>query len=270
VCLTVALAVAFAASSVHGQAPDSASVVRGQVLEHETGAPLAGAAVSLASGPGGTKGIGTRVTSADGRFLFRQVPSGSYRMIVTLIGYRDLRDTVRVGPESDLELRLPLSISPVRLEPIVVEAERRMRGVLRDFERRRRTRSGTFFDREDIEERDPMLLTDLFRMVPGARVVPDGLYDYAVRLRGNCRPALWVDGHPLYAAEGMNHLLPTMDVEAVEIYHGVSVPVEFGSNPCGAIVVWTRPGERSLDDGGFWKKLAFAGGFLILAFLATR
>ncbi|MFH1765652.1 MAG: TonB-dependent receptor [Gemmatimonadota bacterium] len=255
---------------IQGQVQESGPAVRGQVLEHETGIPLGGATVSLAAGPGGTKGIGTRVTNSEGIFLFRQVPPGTYRVIVTLIGYRDLQDTLQVGLESDLELALPLSVSPVRLEPLVVVTDRRNSGIMGDFERRRRTRSGAFFDREDIQTRQPMLLTDLLRMVPGARVVPTSPYDYTVRLRGDCRPTLWVDGMRLMTEEGMNDILPTMDLEAVEVYHSASLPVEFGSNPCGAIVVWTRRGEPNTGEGKFWRRLAFAAGFSLLAILLTR
>lgn len=255
---------------VQAQVGDTASIVRGRVEEHETGRALAGAAVSLASGPGGTEGIGTRVTDSEGGFVFRQVPPGRYRIIVTLIGYRDLRDTLEVGPESDLELVLPLSVSPIPLEPLVVVSERRDRGVMADFERRRRTRSGTFIDRAQIETRQPYLFTDLLRMVPGARVIPTTPYGYTVRLRGNCRPELWVDGMRLLTAEGIDEILPTMDVEAVEVYHSSSLPVEFGSSDCGAIVVWTRRGDASAGQGGFWRKLAFATGFAVLALLLAR
>jgi hypothetical protein len=254
---------------VFPQSPDSISVVRGQVLEHESGNPLAGAAVSLAAGPDGTGGIGTRVTDSDGAFFFREVPVGTYRIIVTLLGYRDLRDTLDVEPGSALELRLPMSISPIALEPLVVVSERRPLGPLRDFEERRRTRIGTFLDQEDIENRNPMLFSDLFRMVPGARVVPAGPFDQSIRLRGGCRPTLWVDGARLMTSEGADHLLQTLDLEAVEIYHASSVPAEFGSSSCGAIVVWTKRGEPIVGDGSFWKRVAFAAGFLLLALLAT-
>jgi hypothetical protein len=189
------------------------SVVRGRLVEHETGIPLAGAAVSLASGPGPTRGIGTRVTNSDGRFLFRTVPPGSYRIIASQLGYRELRDTLQVEPGSDLDLQLPLSVSPIRLEPLVVVSERRPSlGPLRDFENRRRTRAGTFFDHEDIEELNPMLFSDLLRMVPGARVVPSGPYDYSIRLRGGCTPVLVVDGMPLSTSEGADHLIQAMNL----------------------------------------------------------
>jgi len=61
-----------------------------------------------------------------------------------------------------------------------------------------------------------------------------------------------------------------MDIEAVEIYHGVSLPVQFGSNSCGAIVVWTRRGEPVEGGGSFWKRFGIGAAFALLAFLATR
>jgi len=270
VCLMLLNLPAQGPAPLRTQVQEPVSTVRGQVLEHETGTLLAGAAVSLASGPGGTEGIGTRITNSEGNFLFRRVPPGTYRVIVTLIGYRDLQDTLQVDLESDLELILPMSISPIQLEPLVVVTERRNLGIMGDFEGRRRSRSGTFFNREEIEARQPMLLTDLLRMVPGARVIPAYPYGYAVRLRGGCRPTLVVDGMQLMTEEGMDDILPTMDLEAVEVYHSASLPVEFGSNPCGAIVVWTRRGEPGVGGGSFWRRFAFAVGFSFLAYFLTR
>ena len=270
VCLMLLNLPAQGPAPLRAQLQEPVSTVRGQVLEHETGTPLAGAAVSLASGPGGTGGIGTRVTNSEGRFLFRRVPPGTYRVIVTLIGYRDLQDTLQVDLDSDLELILPMSVSPIQLEPLVVVTERRNLGIMGDFEGRRRSRSGIFFNREEIETRQPMLLTDLLRMVPGARVIPTSPYGYTVRLRGGCRPTLVVDGMRMMTEEGMDDILPTMDLEAVEVYHSASLPVEFGSSPCGAIVVWTRRGEPSVGGGSFWRRFAFALGFSFLALLLTR
>jgi outer membrane cobalamin receptor len=162
-----------------------------------------------------------------------------------------------------------MSVSPIQLEALVVVSERRDSWFLEDFQQRRETRSGSFFDREDIEQRQPMNTSDLFRMVPGARVLPSGPFGQTVRLRGGCEPALWVDGLPLRTVEGMDDILSAMDLEALEVYHGVNLPVQFGSNPCGAIVAWTRRGEPGPPGrGSFWRRLAFAAGFVTLAFLA--
>jgi hypothetical protein len=70
-------------------------------------------------------------------------------------------------------------------------------------------------------------------------------------------------------SEGADHLLQAMDLEAVEIYHSSTAPVEFGASPCGVIVVWTKRGEPTIRKGSFWKRLGFAAGFLVLALLAA-
>jgi len=253
-----------------GQTPDSIATVRGRVLEQGTDAPLRGAAVSLASGPDGTRGIGTRVTGESGEFLFRQVRAGLYRVSVTLLGYTDLRDTLRVGPESDMELILPLSVSPIPLEPIVVSAERRRPDHLAGFERRRRTLGGTFMDRQEIEGRGALVFTDLLRMVPGARVVPVSYYGHGVLFRGGCAPSIVIDGLRLSPTRDLDALLRPMDVDALEIYTGASLPAEFGPTPCGAIVVWTRRGEPTTGGGSFWRRLLAAVGFISLAWLLVH
>ena len=253
-----------------GQTPDSTTTVRGRVLEQGTDAPLRGAAVSLASGPDGTRGIGTRVTGESGEFLFRQVRAGLYRVSVTLLGYTDLRDTLRVGEESEMELILPLSVSPIPLEPIVVSAERRRADFLTGFESRRRRLGGTFMDRQEIEDRAPLVFTDLLRMVPGARVVPVSYYGHGVLFRGGCAPSIVIDGVRLSPTQDLDALLNPMDVEALEVYTGSFLPAEFGPTPCGAIVVWTRRGEPIVGQGSFWRRLLVAVGFLSLAWFLVH
>ena len=44
---------------------------------------------------------------------------------MTLIGYRETRDTLPVAPGSELDLSLPMSVSPIELEALVVVSERR-------------------------------------------------------------------------------------------------------------------------------------------------
>lgn len=263
------LLLAISAHTLRAQDPGDPSMVTGIVQEHESGRPLAGAAVSLASGPHGTAGIGTRVTDTEGRFLFRRVPPGTYRLVVTYIGYRDVRDTLPVSPNDDLELAVSMSVRPIELDPILVVTDRRDSGPMRGFEERRKTRSGVFLDREDIETRQPYNFTDLLRMVPGARVIPGRFDTNNVVLRGGCTPTLWVDGMRLSTPEGMDTLLRPLDLEAVEVYHGASLPVEFGSNSCGAILAWTRRGEPTQGQGSFWKKLGIGAAFALLAYLAT-
>lgn len=250
---------------------DSTSVVHGTVVDRGTGEALYGAAVSLAEGPDGTPGLGTRVTGDDGRFVFRVVPPGAYTLSVTLLGYRSVRETLVVSEARDLQVVLRLSVSPVALDPIEVVAEQQLRGPLVGFERRRERGFGTYFTREDIDARAPYLFTDLLRTVPGVRVIPAGQFgENAVRLRGNCRPEIILDGVRTSIDVDIDHVLPPMDVEAVEVYKGPQMPAQFGSNPCGAIVVWTRVPQNTGGFGITWKRVGIVAGFVLLAFIGMR
>jgi len=253
------------------QEADSTSMFHGRVVDHETGEGLYGAAVSLAEGPGGTPGVGTRVTGEDGGFLFRVVPPGTYTLTVTLLGYRTLREPLVVTEARDLQVVLRLAVSPVALDPIEVVAERQLRGPLVGFERRRALGFGTYFTREDIEARAPYVLTDLLRRVPGLRVISAGQFgENAIRLRGNCRPEIIVDGIRTSIDTDIDHVLPPMDVEAVEVYKGPEMPAQFGSNSCGAIVVWTRVPPNTGGFGITWKRVGIVAGFVLLAFIGIR
>ena len=264
-------------TGVHAQeqarerSPDAPVIVQGLVLDQAIRAPLEYAAVSLAPGPGEGAGLGTRITDEEGYFVFDSVPPGTYTLVVTLLGYRERRDTLRVEPGDNLDVLVALSVDPVPLEPIVVEVRRRFVPIFMEgFEERRRIRSGTFFTREDIAMRGLFRFSDLLRMVPGARVTSSSRYGPVVTLRGGCRPQLWVDGIRTVTSLGMDDILPPMDVEAVEVYHGVQTPAEFGSDACGTIVVWTRRGEPGPATGSFWKRLGVAVVFVTLAILLTR
>jgi Carboxypeptidase regulatory-like domain len=100
-------------------AGDTLATAYGTVVEHASGAPLAQATVSLASGPGGTRGIGTRITNQQGGFLFQAVPPGTYTLVVSLMGYLTRRDTIRVAGGGGVRIRAELSMSLVPLDPSI-------------------------------------------------------------------------------------------------------------------------------------------------------
>lgn len=255
-----------------GQVSDQSASVRGWVVEHETGEPLEGVEVSLASGPDGLPGAGTQLSGTGGTFLFPAVPPGLYRLSAILLGYTDLRDTLRVEAGAELEVTLPLSVSPVPLEPVIVVVRRRPVGPLVGFERRRETQRGTFITRHDIEAKNPQEFTDLLRALPGIRLVPTATFGNRVFFRGGCTPDIWVDGTHVGTTTDIDVFLRPEHLEAVEVYRGPELPGEFGSNLCGAVVAWSRRGptsEGADEDRTLKRQLIFAGA-LVLTVLGIR
>jgi TonB family protein len=139
----------------------------------------------------------------------------------------------------------------VELEPLVILGRRNVTGRLAGFyERMGRGVGGHFLTSESIDRRNPINMTDLFRMVPGARVESRGFGRTVVRFRGARNPPLvWLDGTPLYAAEFDLDSVDPRSFEGVEIYSGpASVPAEFLGNrgissSGGTIILWTKEGQ---------------------------
>ena len=76
-------------------------------------------------------------------------------------------------------------------------------------------------------------------------VVSTPPHGYTLLLRGQCRPGIWLDGMKVSNVDSIDQLLSPHDVEAVEVYHGWELPVEFGVDPCGGVLIWTRMGTPS-------------------------
>lgn len=213
------------------------------------------------------------MTDDEGRFRFRGVPEGTYRLYVDAPGYRRMSDTVLVPAEGELELILPLSEDPIPLEPIIVTAAR-AHPVRRGWENRRRAGSGFVVTREEIEERRPGLVTDLLNRMPGGIVVPTPPHGYTLLLRGQCRPGIWLDGVEVPSVASIDQFLSPHDVEAIEVYHGFELPVEFGVNACGGVLIWTRMGRPGQGGDGSQRDLlgtlALAAGLVALFLFTIR
>jgi hypothetical protein len=95
--LTVAmvLMVRGAASAAQGPAPARDGVITGQVVDAASGKPVSAAIVQISGQPfGGRIGPGSGappriLTGGDGRFVFRELPSGSFTIAATKGGYAD-------------------------------------------------------------------------------------------------------------------------------------------------------------------------------------
>jgi hypothetical protein len=252
---------------VLGQATSDLARVGGRVLEHGSSRPLADAAVSLSMLAPDTSITWAQLSGSSGEFLFPSVRPGRYRLAAELLGYTELVDTLEVGPASETELILPLSVDPVPLDPVVVMVRQIPSGPLRGFDRRSRTMRGTFMTRADIEEANPHVFTDLLRTLPGVRLVPTRTYGYALYFRGGCVPDLWMDGVRIGSTVDIDSFLRPVDLEALEIYRGPELPGEFGNNLCGAIVAWTRRGDPSPERRSIVRQLILAAGFVVVIVL---
>jgi TonB family protein len=189
----------------------------------------------------------------DGRFEFYLLGDSVSRIVVVRrIGFRPETLTVRVPRPDDAPIEVRLVRTAQFLASVVVEGDApdRMSTSAQVHERQRRSGNGRFVYRDEIARMQVSRASDILRRVMGVRVTVDGVGRSDVRLRENgCSPLFWMDGTPLTAAPFDIDQLPPSAIEAMEIYpSAATVPLEFRGplrvQACGAIVLWTREGER--------------------------
>ena len=245
--MTKSLRLSLACATLLATAATAASAQQGSVtfsvFAAETQQALPGVQVSVDNRVRG-------VTDARGELRVAGLGGGTHRASVSLLGRipRAVLLQLSAGEERDvLVLMEPLSIA---LPGITAAARERSRDPrVEDFYRRAQHSSlGRFITRAQIEEKNAILFTDIFRELPGVRVDP-GPNGYTIRSThavtlgggGDCAPRYFVDGFP-YAVDGaVDAEFSPADIEGVEMYAG-NVPAQWGGSRamCGVIVIWTR------------------------------
>lgn len=192
------------------------------------------------------------ISDEEGVFHLVGLLGGPTTFRVRRLGFRPESLTVDVQPGSNAKHLLVLRRVVQALAPVVVQGSIDTQGKLAGFWQRRLHGNGHFFTRTEIEKRNLLQMTDLFRMIPGMNVSSRGIGRTQIRSRGAgqaCWPLVWLDGNPLAAGEfDVDNIQPN-SVEALEVYSGpATIPAQFmgprGVGACGVIVVWTREGER--------------------------
>jgi len=221
--------------------PDQASIVVAFVTD-TAGRPLEGADVQVV----GTSLRGS--TDVSGRVALLAVPPGKAVLRVRHLGFAELTIPISVTPGTLADGRYKMKSVATELRKVVVRAselkpERYAKtGRFDDFYRRRAEGNGTFLTREDIDARQAQKPEDLIRMVTGVRIRYRGMTPFIQFLR--CEQVnVYIDGIRSHDAFRDYFALSPLDIEAIEVYHGMAtVPPEFSPQPndCAAIVVWTR------------------------------
>ena len=183
-------------------------------------------------------GTGLEVqTAASGMFSLGGLPSGTQTLEVRALGYEPKRIPVELFRDRLTTVNVVLDRPVQTLDVVKVFGKGNAR--LAAFERRRRAGWGHVLTPADIERRHPLRLTDLFRTIPGVRVVPSGAFGNMILLRG-CPPTVFLNGVRLGegAAGDLDLLASTTEITAVEVYTASMRPAEFWGNSCGSVVLW--------------------------------
>ncbi len=159
-------------------------ILRGTVVAVDTGDPLPGANVAVRR-PADSTLIQGATTDSTGRFVLRDVPVGTHRIVASFVGFapQSRRVTVTAGATT---------LRPFRL----AEATERMDGVSVVAERALMTTEGstTIYNFEQAQiNLSSKSAADVLRDLPSVRVDRDG----AVSLRGSENVTVHVNGKPV-------------------------------------------------------------------------
>ncbi len=188
------------------------------------------------------------------------VPNTADTLVVRAMGFARF---VRYIPRSiedalfiDVVLAPPAALAQEL--PAVATVDHKPADRLSEFEHRRTSgANGVFITRDDIVHRSPVRATDLFRALPGLRVVDSASLKLIVANRsytpslvsrsapgGYCVVPIAVDGLLREGSFQIDLIDPT-EIHGVEIYTSPgSIPPAYSSMQknawCGLILVWTR------------------------------
>ena len=217
-----------------------AAALTGRVL-NAAGSPIVGARVDVVGTPGMT------LTGSGGVFRIDSLPSGTQSVVVRQIGLAPVEQSVELSTRQVAAMTITMSRAATVLAEVRVEAKADAGLEKVGFLQRKKSGFGHFLSEDDITKRAPNLLTDVFRTIPGLRVVPSGT-DYVVQsarnVMGGC-VRYFVDGavwEAIFPGD-VDRLVPPWEIGAIEVYNGTSVPAQFqmaGSSSCAAIVIWTK------------------------------
>jgi outer membrane receptor protein involved in Fe transport len=246
-----AAAVAVALSPLAPGAPAAAqetATVSGRVTDRQSGAPVAGAAIAIGSGPA------RALTDSIGAYVLRDVPTGARIIRVTRIGYAEAVRSLDVRTGAEHTLDVTMVPEGVALQGVTAVAEARAQAEMREV--RESPFSVSVIDAMRLTGRG-LTLDEALQRVTGMQVRRSGGLGSAsifhVRgLEGN-RVQVYIDGNASNIAGNAFSLdnIPMALVERVEVYKGV-VPARFGGDGLGAAInVVIRDFPRGYDDASY-------------------
>jgi hypothetical protein len=185
-------------------------------------------------------------TDSLGKFLVTRLTPGLFDISFRRLSYAPMTLSLQVTSNDTTDVDVTLTMTADQLQTVVVQGKAERKRQIQGFEERRKLGMGHFITRTEIEQRNPLVLSEMARVIPGVQLTPTnivGRMTLRFSRRPDCPPAYFLDG--LFMTNFNIDDVPARDVEAVELYAGFAgLPPEFmrqmGTQFCGAVVIWTR------------------------------
>jgi hypothetical protein len=223
--------------------------------------PLPGAEITIPA-----LNLGGRTDSL-GRFLFKGIPKGVFRVNIRRVGYNAIAINARFSGLDTLAADFALTPNAVSLDTVNVEGTTRVYGKYLEFEDRRIHSAGAFLTRADIDKERNRSLGEIVSRLPGIRLnrfgaesaVASTRYgsgqsrggDAMDRRKGaprGCYAQVYVDDVRVFGSDPGEALfninsIPPSTIEGIEYYPSRSeTPIQYASYraECGTLLIWTR------------------------------
>ena len=271
VAVVVLLPLEVASQDVGTVADADAVRLMATIVDRADGSPVPAATVTIS--PFGAEGepVWSGESDESGSFS-TDLPVGSYELRVEAAPFSSVRHLLLLASEGLVDVQVEMVAAHYELDPIVVVARRLTRLEAGGFYQRRTSGRGTFLTRDEIADRSPSRLSDLFHTIPGARVLQGQYGEHnVIRLRGGCTPVYVLDGIVMSGTVVLDDLFPVSGVEGIEVYHGAAAPMEYvGMTSCGVVMLWSGDPSTGRGSPFTWTRLLVGVGFGALAVLLTH
>ncbi|HZS58711.1 MAG TPA: carboxypeptidase regulatory-like domain-containing protein [Gemmatimonadaceae bacterium] len=187
-------------------------------------------------------------TDSNGNFTLRNLPSGTQTLMVRKLAFAPQTQPVDLSSKATQTARVLMAMAPPTLAQVKVTATGAAKGLADvGFDRRKKMGLGHFLTRDQIEEKIPTYMTDIFTTMPGIHVDYSSGQPVLTGSRGTTGSGCVnyvVDGTPYSEATpgDINDFMHPNEVEAVEVYSDVDTPAEYAKpgQSCETIVIWTK------------------------------
>lgn len=201
------------------------------------GKPVQGATVMV-------WGTGLQTKSrTDGHFTLMGLPAGTFSVEARMLGYEPRRVAVDLSPQKPANVDLEFGARVQSLSRVVIMGKpSRTAPDIEGFLERSRNGMGHYITASDNILKNAIDVTDALRATPGVQVVPGSGFGHVILLRGGCVPVVYVDGMEMQEGySSLDDIVPPQQVAGIEVYSGLGeAPVQYKSNGCGVLLVWTK------------------------------
>jgi carboxypeptidase-like protein len=238
------------------------SVFLGSVIaDGDPSPPLAGAEITIPM-----LNLAARTDSL-GRFLFRDIPKGVFRINIRRVGFNAMAINARFSGKDTLAADFALLPVAVSLDTVNVQGTARQYGKFLEFEDRKAHGGGAFLTRMDLERSRERQLGEIVARLPGIRINRYGAEsavasarwtggpgrggDAMDRRKGaprGCYSQVYVDNVRVFSAEVGEALfninsIPPSTIQGIEYYASRDeTPIQYATHraECGTMLIWTR------------------------------